>query len=423
MAKPTSRFQIGQFWLSYRTERDEWCICWYDRAANTRRRIGTGIRGGAADDPPVEAKQALAKHHAEHDKPAEAAKPADAHLSPILTQWLREKASKLARAEADGYAISHWQTFLDAERRAGRLPDTVTVADVKQAMVKRYIESRLLAGKSGETVNGEVSALRRALNWAWKNEIIIAAPFVPGVEKDSRSGPREIEYSIEQVAALIDAAAKLPERRHVLLFILISMSTHGRTEAILDLHSDQIIKGLIHFNAKGRRQTTKRRSTVPICPTLAPWLADIDGKVIKYRTMTKAKGWADPDVPEYFERDSYDIGKAFDACLVEAGIYREVDGKKKGIGTPNTLRHTIHTYLQTVGVPQAQIDSAAGHNSEKGSGRNYTHLRPEYLKEFIEAVESYWLEMRTHTLSHLRTQHGPKVANLAVAREKKGARI
>src|SRR3546814_2435511 len=60
----------------------------------------------------------------------------------------------------------------------------------------------------------------------------------------------------------------------------------------------------------------------------------------------------------------------------------------RGLGSPNTLRHTLHTYLQTVGVPQAQIDAAAGHSSERGSGRNYTHLRPEYLKDFTEAVEA-----------------------------------
>src|SRR3546814_10173427 len=72
----------------------------------------------------------------------------------------------------------------------------------------------------------------------------------------------------------------------------------------------------------------------------------------------------------------------------------------RGLGSPNTLRHTLHTYLQTVGVPQAQIDAAAGHSSERGSGRNYTHLRPEYLKDFIEAVEAYWREMDRLTKVH-----------------------
>jgi site-specific recombinase XerD len=417
----TARFQIGQFWLEYREERDRWCIAWYDRAARTRRRIQTRIGGGTKDDPPVAAKQALAMHHAANERPPEAAKPAEARLSPILTQWLDLKASKLARAEADGYAIRHWQTFIDGERSAGRLNDPVTVADIRQPLVRRYIAQRLEKGISGQTVSGEVSSLRRALNWALKEEIIESAPFIPAVDKDHISGPRELEYSIEQVAAILDAAASREDRHHVRLFTLIALSTHGRTEAILELHSSQIRKGLIFFNAPGRKQTSKRRSTVPIAPTLKPWLDGIEGKVIRYRAKLKPSRWADPNVPEYFERDSYDIGRAFNACLIEAGIYQEVDGVKKGIGTPNTLRHTIHTYLQTVGAPQAQIDMAAGHQ-EPGSGRNYTHLRPEYLKEFIEAVEAYWEEMRTHTKSHLRSHCGPKVHDLAIARAAKSAK-
>jgi len=340
-----------------------------------------------------------------------------------MLRWLNEKASKLARGEADGYAIRHWQAFIDGETRDGRLSGAVTVSDIKQPLVRRYIASRKALGRSSATIEGEVSSLRRALSWACKEEIILAAPFIPGLEEGDKPVPREIEYSVEQVAALLEAAAKLPERQHVLLFIMISLSTHGRTEAILSLDSSQIKKGLIYFNEAGRRQTSKRRSTVPIAPTLAPWLKGIDGKVIRYRTMLKKQRWADPTVPEYFERDSYDIGKAFEACLIEAGICREVNGRMKGIGTPNTLRHTIHTTLQTKGVPQAQIDAAAGHNSEKGSGRNYTHLRPEYLREFIAAVEEYWQEMRTHTQVHLRTQCGPKTGKAPLASAAGSAKI
>lgn len=419
----TARFQIGQFWLDYREERDRWCIAWYDSAARTRRRKQLDVRGGSKDDPPVAAKQALAKHHAENERPPEAAKPADARLSPIMTMWLNEKASKLARAEQDGYAIRHWQTFLDAERAAGRLPDPITVADVRQPLVRRFINERLSAGKSGETVNAEVSSLRRALNWAMKDaEMITSVPFIPTVDKNDRPGSRQVEYSMEQVAALIEAAARFPERHHVRLFTLISMSTHGRTEAILELDASQIKKGLIYFNAEGRRQTTKRRPTVPIAPTLKPWLEGAEGKVIRYRAQLRRDRWADPDVPEYFERPCLDIGKAFNACLIDAGICHEVDGKVRGIGTPNTLRHTLHTYLQTVGVPQAQIDMAAGHQ-EPGSGRNYTHLRPEYLKEFIAAVEAYWADMRTLTTAHLRTHCGPKARKSGVAPVAESARM
>src|SRR3546814_5435798 len=81
---------------------------------------------------------------------------------------------------------------------------------------------------------------------------------------------------MEQVAALLEAAWGRPERRHVFLYTLIALSTCGRSEAILDLHDHQIDRGLIYFLDPDRDQTSKRRSIVPIAPTLAPWLEGAD---------------------------------------------------------------------------------------------------------------------------------------------------
>src|SRR3546814_13793052 len=78
---------------------------------------------------------------------------------------------------------------------------------------------------------------------------------------------------MEQVAGLLEAAWRLQERHHVHLFTLISLSTHGRTEAILELEAPQVRDGIIYFNPPGRMQTKKRRSTVPVAPSLRPWLA------------------------------------------------------------------------------------------------------------------------------------------------------
>src|SRR3546814_16706861 len=79
----------------------------------------------------------------------------------------------------------------------------------------------------------------------------------------------------------------------------------------------------------------------------------------------------------------------------------------RGLGSPNTLRHTLHTYLQTVGVPQAQIDDPAGHSSERGSGRNYPHLWPAYLQALTQAVEAHLRAM--DRLNEVRTvRPGPQ---------------
>jgi len=61
----------------------------------------------------------------------------------------------------------------------------------------------------------------------------------------------------------------------------------------------------------------------------------------------------------------------------------------------------------------APARAAAGHVSDGGgTGKNYTHLRPEYLKDFVAAVEAYWSEMDGLTRVH-RSQVGPKVYDLA----------
>lgn len=443
------RFQYGDFWLWYRSERDDWQICWYEAAGagRTRRtcRKSTGIGGGQPGHPPVEATQALADHYTANGRAPERQQPAEAGVSELLTMWIAAPETlRLARAAQYGYSVRHWERFFEAEREARRLPPRITLADIKRNAVDRFIAFRKAEGIKGETIMGDLATMRRALKWAWENEHIASFPHIRNVDPEDRSGPKELEYSQEQVAAILEAAAVMLERQHVRLFTLIMLSTHGRTEATLELMSRQIRDGRIHFNDSGRRQTTKKRSIVPIAPTLAPWLEGIEGKVIQAGYVTKRSSWANPDVPEYGAKDCYDIGRAFEACLVEAGhrhpslgLCRPLlgeDGRQlveirpngedrprwKGLGSPNTLRHTCHTYHQTVGTPQAQIDAAAGHSGEQGSGRNYTHLRPEYLKQFVEATEGYWREMLRYTKVHLRSHCDSKVVDFSAAlREKK----
>lgn len=136
--------------------------------------------------------------------------------------------------------------------------------------------------------------------------------------------------------------------------------------------------------------------------------------------------------PTFFERNTKDIGRAFEACLIAAhsakpglGLARQatnaagkliwLPARKKlgeteprpkmvGLGSPNTLRHTIHTWHQRRGVLQAQIASAAGHSSERSSAVNYTHLRPEWLQGFIASTEAFWAAVGAQSNAHLRYQ-------------------
>lgn len=436
-AAAPGRIQLGDFWLEPRAERGEWVIAWYDAAARTRRRRTTGVTYSGEPVPPIAAQEALAEHFAASSRPAEPAAPAEMTVAKLMDIWQQEHVAVKTEDPAR-YAISvqHLLRFFDAERRAGRVRSAVTVADVNKKLVDRFIAFRKAEGVGGWTINRDLKALRGSLNHAWKNELIASAPFVHDVDTKDRAKPRDLVYSPERVAALLEAAYAFESRRHVFLYIMIAMSTLGRSEAILELDAEQIRDGCIHFLADDRAQTKKRRSIVPICPTLAPWLEGLSGKVITYRTPIAEKN-RQPDGPAYFEKPCHDLGNSFDKCLVAAGICREVFDdagnqiwlpprrklgeiearpKLTGIGTPNTLRHTIITEMHRRGVPEGQIDTAAGHAGDSTGTRNYRHLRPDYLAELVTAVESYWSELTRFTTVHLRSQCGPKVVSMASAR-------
>lgn len=436
-AAAPGRTQLGPFWLWYRADRDDWRICWYDDGGGTgsrrTRRLSTGIGGGGADRPPQEAQDALVAHYEAWRAP-EQEPVKTALVEAIMADWLVEHAEKhLSDPTRYANSIAHWLRFFKAERQAGRLTGAPTVSDIKKALCERFIAMRQKDGASPHTISRDLAALRQPLNWAWKDERIESAPFVPDIK--GKPEGKTLVYTPKQVAALLDAARAEPEREHVALLVMIALSTHGRLEAILELTTDQIQDGLIYFNAPGRAQTKKRRSIVPIAPTLAPWLVDLpDGKVIQWK---KPRRSAATGKLEYELVPAGSVKKAFEKCLLAAGISAvEVDdrgepvwlpARKKlgetkprpklvGLGSPNTLRHTCSTEMHKRGVPEAQIDTAAGHSGDSTNKRHYRHLRPDYLEDFIAGIESFWSDVGQFTDAHLRSRSDPKVVDFAKKR-------
>ncbi|HEY9092140.1 tyrosine-type recombinase/integrase [Parasphingorhabdus sp.] len=290
------------------------------------------------------------------------------------------------KREAYVYAVAALQRWLASE-------GGLTIDDLGPEATKRLLQFRLKEGVIANTVKtNDLVALRRSVTWAWENKLIPSVPFIGRIDnRELHSSKQALTLTQKQVAQMLDVMAASEDREHLFLFSMIMLSTHARVEAVLEADSSQIDfdNNIFNFNARGRMQTNKRRPIVPIAPTLRPWLEGLDGKVLRYRTLRKDGS--------YRTIECKSVRQAFKRVLSKIGI----EG-----GYPNTLRHTCHTYLQSQGVPQAQIDLAAGH-SEPGSGRHYSHLRPEYLKEFIEGVETYWNGIDQFTDVHRRSQVGP----------------
>jgi site-specific recombinase XerD len=372
--------------------------------------------------------------------------PGDVLIAELTAMWIEQHVANLEAPERYLDSVEVLEAFWTHMRAKRLLPEPFTVLSITNGLIDAFIAWRSAQGASAPTISRDIAALRGPINWGMKNNHLTAAPRIKEVK--GRKKRKELEWSPEQVAAILDAAAADEQRRHIHLFAMINLSTHGRTEAILELDADtQIRQGLIYFLRPDEEQTRKRRAIVPICPTLAPWLDGVTGKVIRYRTPTSAKTRAAGGA-EWFERPTANIANGFEGVLLAAhtarpdlGLARQAidaDGKpvwleprKKlgetkrrpkmvGIGSPNTLRHTIHTWHKRFGVPEAQIDAAAGH-SEQGTGASYTHLRPEYLREFTASTEAFWEAVGEFTDTHLRYHRDTNVVVLTTARVKRSA--
>ncbi len=83
-----------------------------------------------------------------------------------------------------------------------------------------------------------------------------------------------------EMAGLLDAAEP-----HLRVFLMVAATTLGRPEAVLALTKFQcdFERRLIHMNPPGRRQTKKRRPTVPMTGTIRPWLESAEGNIVQYK--------------------------------------------------------------------------------------------------------------------------------------------
>ena len=147
--------------------------------------------------------------------------------------------------------------------------------------------------------------------------------------------------------------------------MVLAVGTASREAALRELTWQQVDLRLGRIrNPDGRRQTKKRRPTVPIAPTLARELASWrreGARVITYYGRPPGT------------REFYDL----------------LAQKASVTGGPNVIRHTVRTWLAEGGVPDAEADVFMGHKAEgSATGKRYIHRRPEYLRSVTDGIEA-----------------------------------
>lgn len=268
----------------------------------------------------------------------------------------------------DGYLASRRGVVVDYERLALTARHVTAALGWMDAEALRpshtatYARQRRGQGIGDGTIRRELTTLRAALNWAASERMIAAAP---GVRMPPKPPPRDRWLTREEAARLIDACKSF----HVRLFVLIALHTAARRNAILELRWVQVDldERLIHFNPAGRRQTSKRRVTVPINDTLAAVLAEASELAETVHVI------------EFRRRPVGSIKKAFARTAARAGM-PDV--------SPHVLRHTAATWMAKEGVEMKKISLCLGHQSVKTTEEVYAHYAPDYLRDAAQSLES-----------------------------------
>jgi integrase len=155
-------------------------------------------------------------------------------------------------------------------------------------------------------------------------------------------------------------------REHWWRFLVLAIGTASREAALRELTWDQVDLrlGRIYLNPVGRRQTKKRRPTVPISPTLGRELGS----------------WT---------RDGVNVITYYGKPLATRQFYDLLAETAGVTGGPNVIRHTVRTWLAEAGVPDAEADVFMGHKAEgSATGKRYIHRRPEYLHRVVDGIEA-----------------------------------
>ncbi|HTX24408.1 MAG TPA: hypothetical protein VMD03_07115 [Steroidobacteraceae bacterium] len=146
------------------------------------------------------------------------------------------------------------------------MPDPFSIDDLDRALRARNLVlayKPLIKATTGQLASGNVTCDPALGRYGRAVRRYSAAPII-------RAGLRGPRY----------------ERDHWWRFLVLAVGTASREGALRELKWDQVVLrddrggkscGFIRLNPEGRRQTKKRRATVPICPTLASELESWHG--------------------------------------------------------------------------------------------------------------------------------------------------
>ena len=315
MPKYTKRpFQVGEYFLGQRPGSPAWLRCHYNPQTRQTERVSLGTSDYE------EAKRLLTQWFAGH---GQGPMGQEVMLSEVLLGYYEAHGKNIASAKDVPISNRYWLEHF------GNIPAKQASGQEAINGLKGHLARK---GFSDNYINRVLSVGRAALTRAYERGLLKDPPIVKGVR--GASGPakgRPLE--LWEIKHLLKGAYHLQQ------FVLLSLATGARPDAVLGLTWDQVDFGgnVLRLNPIGRTQTKKRRADVPMCDELRKlmlsWEPD-EGPVIQFR------------------------GKGLKR------IKRSWEAAREGLAdgaNPYSLRHTVARWLRAESVPVWEVAALLGH--------------------------------------------------------------
>nr|WP_321462890.1 tyrosine-type recombinase/integrase [uncultured Cohaesibacter sp.] len=281
---------------------------------------------------------------------------AEVTIADVLATYAREHAPTTADPARIGYAIDALLPFWGDK----------FVADIKKRTCLDYQMSRTV---SDGTVRRELGVLQAALNYCRDEDYLQSAP---NVRLPNKPANRDRWLTREEAAALLRAARRNSETRHIARFILVALYTGTRKRAILNLgwrkddhagHID-IEQGILYRIGEKEQRTKKERTPARLPRQLLLharlWRKNSPNHVIDYKGMKVD-----------------DIKTAWSRICQDAEI-SDV--------TRHTLKHTAITWAMQNRCSPADAASFFA-TSIRTIEDIYLHHHPDHQKSAVGAME------------------------------------
>lgn len=342
----TRAFQVGEYYLGRRGASPAFYRCRYDEASRTTIRHSLGT----TDE--EEAKAKLLDWYVKNER--DKVESATATLGEIFTSYEHNHAPALRSYKTVTILLRHWLDYWGKD---------TDVRDIKPVVKQEAFQAHLASkGLAPNSVNRVLEIGRAAINRAYKRGMIDAAPFIHTLEPQL-DNPKGRPLAPEEIKALYLASAD-----HIRLFIILMLGTAARNEAVTSLTWPQIEfeGGLVYLNPEGRKQTSKRRPTVRLIPTVRKALEPLP-----------------KDTPAVLMFRGEKVGKirtGWDKAVARAEL--------KGNVVPYSLRHSASRWMRKEGVPPWETAMQLGHKMPQFSmTERYAAWSPDYLDQAAAALE------------------------------------